>query len=438
MLTPNPMLTPMTRTQQTEDQYARLVNALYGRLPKLGIGNPGNQSVSPSVWAGFLIWVKANKSPSTFRQFKAALSFHLDQVDGSGGSDLLAQRIADPDQLVVDTLSAIRQSRHGAEQKDELPVSVGEPDMDDLSQVTLPKLSRRNSPRVRSDLRSKLRIENQSLTTLPKLSKSNPKVGPAKKVKRVLPEQLDQLEELIGTPSPTLAGLKQLSFLIACCSTAFGLRPSEWANAKMTEQGLLVLNGKNSNGRACGDYRTVPVTPEQFSLFLSENRLSMDAEHGAEIVAAYTGLTQRFVPHLYALLGQVDDLMSQRLDLLGFNDPALRKEALRRFYRQGSTQFSGFKPKICLYSGRHQFGANVKSVLEPEVVAALMGHASDETNQIHYARKNVAYKGFLDIGVQTNASLQGRMSQVAQKRVLKESGLANQIDVNALKELTLK
>ncbi|MGZ8160209.1 MAG: hypothetical protein ACXWT4_15560, partial [Methylobacter sp.] len=54
------------------------------------------------------------------------------------------------------------------------------------------------------------------------------------------------------------------------------------------------------------------------------------------------------------------------------------------------------RPKsICLYSARHQFAADAKkSGLSKTAIAALMGHASQETAATHYGRRTAGRGGF--------------------------------------------
>ena len=40
-----------------------------------------------------------------------------------------------------------------------------------------------------------------------------------------------------------------------------------------------------------------------------------------------------------------------------------------------------------LYSGRHQFSADMKNTLSKKEIAALMGHGTDDTATVHYGKK---------------------------------------------------
>lgn len=140
-----------------------------------------------------------------------------------------------------------------------------------------------------------------------------------------------------------------------------GLRPSEWRTAKLIESNgqliLVVNNGKHNkdNERANGPVRHLNVTalgPVELNLI----KLLLKA------VAIYA----------------VDDK-----DWQSFYTGA--RKAVYRITRR----ILGSQRKYpSLYSTRHQFSADAKSAgMSKEVVAALMGHATDETAGIHYCLK---------------------------------------------------
>ena len=141
-------------------------------------------------------------------------------------------------------------------------------------------------------------------------------------------------------------------------SLAAGLRPIEWHKASLepAEDGhvlkLVVQNGKHTNGRAHGQIRT-----------LRWRKL------GAEQIAAieaFVGRANSFATR-QEYLGYVACLCDLMHDVV--------REICPRRLRH-----------VTIYSCRHEVAAMAKLVYAPEEVAALMGHAVDETASIHYGR----------------------------------------------------
>lgn len=161
-----------------------------------------------------------------------------------------------------------------------------------------------------------------------------------------------------------------------------GLRPSEWANAQLIEYeisdsdlgvltesavlaktalekttALRVLNGKNSNGRANGDYRTIVLA------HLEQAEIEMITKFVASI------------DHLCAEVMLFDALQNYCRVAINY---ANKKAFPRR------------KNYYSLYSARHQFSANMKaSGIGKAELAALMGHAEALTATKHYARAGI-------------------------------------------------
>lgn len=142
-----------------------------------------------------------------------------------------------------------------------------------------------------------------------------------------------------------------------------GLRPSEWINSELilnnetNVYSLYVKNAKNSNGRANGDFRTIVLTD------VTEDEINIIRQH------------------MY--------------DIKNFSN--LSHDGFEKFYKDCSARlnyinkqvFTRRTKNITLYSARHQFSANAKhSGLKTTEIAALMGHAVDETATQHYGRKN--------------------------------------------------
>lgn len=137
-----------------------------------------------------------------------------------------------------------------------------------------------------------------------------------------------------------------------------GLRPVEWKGAFLTEHdgkvALKVLNAKNTNGRAHGEYRTLLL--EEMS---DEDLLAIKSH--LNNIRTFIGMEEYdYFYHGCAI--------------------ALYKTCRKLWPRR--------KKHITLYSTRHQFSANAKSSGFSKLeVAALMGHAVDITATMHYGRK---------------------------------------------------
>lgn len=137
-----------------------------------------------------------------------------------------------------------------------------------------------------------------------------------------------------------------------------GLRPAEWAGARMIEHGgepaLLVKNAKATNQRAHGPSRTVllgGLTDEERSLITRHVEAAREWAMADSFPSFYHGCA--------AVLSRACQQMWPKRE-------------------QYPT----------LYSTRHQFSADAKaSGLLPEELAALMGHAVDTTAGKHYGRK---------------------------------------------------
>lgn len=185
-------------------------------------------------------------------------------------------------------------------------------------------------------------------------SELNPQTSSHKK-KSFNPKEVKALEDFINQEDKkyrwgkaTLAWVKASIFV--------GLRPVEWKNAKYSklDNAIIVKNAKSTNGRANGEYRS----------------LSLKHLDKSEI-----------------------DLILKHLDFAKrMND----NDNWDKYY-QGCSNFIKYATRILwphkerrpsLYSGRHQFSANMKaSGCKRNEVAALMGHGTDETASQHYGKK---------------------------------------------------
>lgn len=142
-----------------------------------------------------------------------------------------------------------------------------------------------------------------------------------------------------------------------------GLRPAEWATARMDlgadgENLLVVTNAKHSNDRAHGEYRTL--------------RLGMVSKKELSVVVRM------------AQVGHQQQAQWQRFY------EGLRKTMQETTFRLWPSR----KTRPSLYSARHQFAADAKAAgMSKAEVAALMGHAVDETATTHYGKKRRGRRG---------------------------------------------
>lgn len=176
-----------------------------------------------------------------------------------------------------------------------------------------------------------------------------------------------------------------------------GLRPSEWQSARREvtpsmEWALVVRNAKSSYGRSHGKTRTILLAG------LSVEQTRAIADH-MENVRTY--VDQGRFDHFYEMCRQcvkraADDIWPHR------------------------------QKHPSLYTARHMFAADVKTIFDKVEVAALMGHASIDTAGDNYAQR---WSGSGGLGVspseddvQAVASLNAdRLAQEAAKAAREQS-----------------
>lgn len=135
-----------------------------------------------------------------------------------------------------------------------------------------------------------------------------------------------------------------------------GLRPCEWETAELWGLRLHVKNAKGNGVRANGEKRIL-----EFVLPQHENDVNF---------------VRKFIANLQSWKDSGNSFSN-------FYD-ACRK----RLYYVNNQLWPKSNRNISLYSTRHQFAADMKaSGLTKKEVGALMGHASDESATIHYARR---------------------------------------------------
>lgn len=137
-----------------------------------------------------------------------------------------------------------------------------------------------------------------------------------------------------------------------------GLRPCEWAHARVEGTLLIVRNAKCTNGRACGEIRTIELLGPYANPIAREN-----------LVTLITAMNDRAATGIEAkrAMGR----LSARLDR------ACQKAGVAR---------------ISLYTLRHIALASAKQVMTVAEVAAFAGHAADRTAGQHYAKRRSGWR----------------------------------------------
>jgi integrase len=141
-----------------------------------------------------------------------------------------------------------------------------------------------------------------------------------------------------------------------------GLRPCEWRKTTYDAKNdcLNVANAKVTNQRSHGEFRTI--------------YLSHLDEKSKKNILTHISITKHYVNN-----GEIEIYYRGCSALL-------RKVS--------SDLFPKAKRHITLYSARHQYSANLKaSGLKSNEIAALMGHATDETAMETYGKKQYGSKG---------------------------------------------
>jgi hypothetical protein len=146
-----------------------------------------------------------------------------------------------------------------------------------------------------------------------------------------------------------------------------GLRPGEWPLAHLEirrdQHGrrlawLHVVNGKQTNGRGNGTHRTLDISNYTDGTLEAIQRMVKRSEQ-------------------WALEGRTVERQSKIAQL---------------FYQICNELFPRMQVKYSLYSLRHQFIANMKSVYnDPAKIATLIGDISIETQSEHYGKRRSSW-----------------------------------------------
>lgn len=141
-----------------------------------------------------------------------------------------------------------------------------------------------------------------------------------------------------------------------------GLRPCEWRKTIYDEEKdcLNVSNAKVTNQRSHGEFRTIYLTHLE-----TKNKQNIITHISITKYHIDNGIIEKYYRGCSALLRKISNEL-----------------------------FPKAKRHITLYSARHQYSANLKaSGLKSNEIAALMGHATDETAMETYGKKQYGSKG---------------------------------------------
>jgi integrase len=155
-----------------------------------------------------------------------------------------------------------------------------------------------------------------------------------------------------------------------------GLRPKEWCNCRLFNdlEGNLILKAKNTVKAS--------QTPDGAEYKLPEYRVIPIGQYDTSDISCIRR-------HLDFI----------KITLIEQSYSAHYEKARKRLYQISKIKFLN-KPPFNLYSGRHQFAANLKrSGLAPQTIALLMGHNDESTSRHSYGAKRDGSKGSIDSAV---------------------------------------
>ncbi|MFT6905006.1 MAG: hypothetical protein ACJAS1_001660, partial [Oleiphilaceae bacterium] len=128
---------------------------------------------------------------------------------------------------------------------------------------------------------------------------------------------------------------------------------------------LIVLNGKNTNGRSHGKHRTLSLNS---NLHITYRKAIL-----------YQWLTSQSVKD-GGYLDFDGDNPSDRFD-------AYYESCRKSLYRMTKKLWPNVMQRVSFYSSRHQAIADAKNVKPLNEIAAMFGHGNDRTAKIHYGKK---------------------------------------------------
>lgn len=187
----------------------------------------------------------------------------------------------------------------------------------------------------------------------------------AKKRRAGTPDELRAISAALRqSPHP----YARLAHRMLWLGVELGLRPSEWATARLEGTTLVVTNAKATNGRGNGEVRSLGLDDLEPAL--------------AKMIVELVGMIETTLKeHSWAKVAA-----GVRYLFAWASEEAAKSVASLRGAR------------ICPYSTRHIAAARAKNAMDESGVAAFLGHGSTRTATMHYARKRSA-KGWTPIRV---------------------------------------
>lgn len=171
------------------------------------------------------------------------------------------------------------------------------------------------------------------------------------------------LASLVSKLSKSRSRIALLAKNMFQSSVMVGLRPSEWASARIDKNILIVKNGKATNGRANGEFRYIDMS----SQYLQIDKIKM-------------AIIERTIGETRSILSAGKDMTSLISDIA---------QLIKRHRITTGGKY------VTIYTARHQFAANMKIAgLTRLEIADLMGHASVDTAAKHYGKKISGHEAF--------------------------------------------
>ena len=226
------------------------------------------------------------------------------------------------------------------------------------------QMQQQTSQDATKDYEKALKMLQEIPIELAAARKAIPDKTSSSKVKRLREEDIPKLAQAMYFDTNSEWSRRAFDYLIA--GMGCGLRPVEWEMTQLIEntedsgKTLLVKNAKATNGRAGCDFREVPIPDDLIGQIVERHvRNVHEFAHKAPFNVYYSAC--RFALH----------------------------RAVRKIWPNNPQKH------YSLYSGRHQFCANLKiSRKTLTEIAKLMGHASIETAAQHYGRRICGHKRF--------------------------------------------
>lgn len=216
-------------------------------------------------------------------------------------------------------------------------------------------------------------IPSDAMPTINLLQMIKGKSDPSTKSSSLKSKHINELllTSLVDRLSKSRSRIAMLAKNMFQSSVMTGLRPSEWAFAKIEKNMLVVKNGKATNGRATGEFRHIN---------LSDPVLQIDTKKMAIIERT---------------IGEIHSIMSEGKDMT-----SLISDIAQLIKRHRITTGGKY---VTIYTARHQFAANMKIAgLSRREIADLMGHASSTTAALHYGKKISGHLAFKSASQQHN------------------------------------